>query len=498
LPATRAAITDRDGVPLAYDEQQQTVFATPYMLTDLASAAAKLAACLHVPRAPLQRALSDRASGFAYVARQVSPRLASKALALDIAGVGSYPEDKRVYPERTLATQLLGLVGSDGRGLAGIEYSQDGALSGQTGSETVVSDPAGQVLRIVHSTPALPGEDVRLTIDEAIQYETEHILAATVSRYDALGGTAIVEDPATGEIYAMANAPLVTTAAFADQPALATNSAVTDVYEPGSTFKVVTVAGCLADGDVTPDSSFVLPPTINVGGYTIHDAEVRPTERMTVSQILARSSNVGVVTLAERYLGKAGLLHWIHDFGFGRPTGVDFPGEAAGLLPGQWTGSTIGNVPFGQGVAVTPIQMASVYSAIADGGVWHEPRLIAAVGDRPLAAGRTRRIVSAGVDKELVSMLSDVVADGTGTEAQIPGYEVAGKTGTAQKVLPDGRGYSNSAFDASFVGFVPAQHPQLCVLVMIDQPDVIYGGSVAAPAFREIASFALQHLAIAP
>jgi len=498
LPAVRGEILDRNGVPLAYDVQRQTVFATPYLLSDPASAAARLAACVHVPRAPLRRALSDKASGFAYVARRIAPELAAKALALDIPGVGSYPEDERIYPERTLATQVLGLVGSDGQGLAGIEYSENGALSGRPGSETVIADPSGQVLRTLHSTLALPGEDVRLTIDEAIQYETEHILASTVSRYHALGGTAIVEDPSTGEIYAMANAPLVTTAAFATAPVLASNRAVADVYEPGSTFKVLTVAACLADGAVTPDSSFLLPPSIRVGGYTIHDAEARPTERMTVTQILARSSNVGVVTLAQRYLGKARLLRWIHDFGFGQPTGIDFPGEAAGLLPEQWTGSTIGNVPFGQGIAVTPTQMASVYSAIADGGVWIQPRLIAAIGDRPVAAGRTRRIVSDKVDKELVAMLSDVVADGTGAEAQIPGYTVAGKTGTAQKVLADGQGYSNSAFDASFVGFVPARHPQLCVLVMIDQPDVIWGGSVAAPAFREIASFALQHLEIAP
>jgi cell division protein FtsI/penicillin-binding protein 2 len=498
LPATRGEILDRTGIPLAYDEQQQTVFATPYMLSDPESAANRLADLLHVPRAPLRRALSDKASGFAYVARQIDPKLAAKALALGIPGVGSYPEDVRVYPERTLATQVLGLVGSDGQGLAGIEYSQNGALSGTPGQETVIADPAGQVLRTLHSTPALPGEDVRLTIDEAIQYQTEQVLAATVARYHALGGTAIVEDPTTGEIYAMANAPLVTASAFATEPALARDRAVTDVYEPGSTFKVLTVAACLADGAVTPDSSFLLPPAIRVGGYTIHDAEARPTERMTVSEILARSSNVGVVTLAERYLGKARLLRWIADFGFGQPTGIDFPGEAAGLLPAEWTASTIGNVPFGQGIAVTPIQMASVYSAIADGGVWIRPRLIAAIGDHPVAAGPRRRIVSASVDKELVTMLSDVVADGTGTEAQIPGYAVAGKTGTAQKVLADGRGYSNNAFDASFVGFVPARHPQLCVLVMIDQPDVIFGGSVAAPAFREIASFALQDLEIAP
>jgi cell division protein FtsI/penicillin-binding protein 2 len=498
LPATRGAILDRNGVPLAYDEQQQTVFATPYLLSDPSTAASELAALLHVPHAPLRRALSDKQSGFAYVAREIAPSLAAKAVGLGLPGVASYPEDKRVDPGKTLATQILGVAGIDGQGLAGIEYADNKQLSGKPGQETVVADPAGQVLRTVASSPAQPGQNVRLTIDQGIQYETEQILAATVARYHALGATAIVENPATGEIYAMANAPLVTTSAFANKPTLTRNRAITDIYEPGSTFKLVTIAACLEDGAVTPHTSFVLPPSITVGGYVIHDAEVRPTERFTVTQILAESSNVGVVTLAEKFLGKDRLLQWIKRFGFGRPTGIDFPGEAWGLLPTQWTGSTIGNVPFGQGIAVTPIQMAAVYSAIANGGVWVQPHLVAQVGTQEVTTATKRRLVSPRVDKELTAMLSNVVADGTGTEAQIPGYEVAGKTGTAQKVLANGRGYSNTAFDASFVGFVPANHPRLCVLVMVDQPDVIYGGSVAAPAFRQIASYALQYLAIAP
>ncbi len=497
LPATRGEILDRNGAPLAEDEQQQTVFATPYMLSDPDTAAARLATLLHIPQPPLLRALSDKKSGFAYVARQIAPSLAAKAVGLGLPGVASYPEDKRIYPGKTLATQILGLVGSDGQGLAGIEYAENSKLSGKPGQETVITDPAGQALHTVSSSPAQPGQNVHLTIDEAIQLQTEQILASTVARYHALGATAIVENPSTGEIYAMANAPLVKASAFASHPALARNRAITDVYEPGSTFKVVTIAACLADGAVTPSTSFVLPPSIRVGGYVVHDAEARPTERMTVTQILAKSSNVGVVTLAERYLGKDRLLQWTKRFGFGRPTGIDFPGEAAGLLPTQWSASTIGNVPFGQGIAVTPIQMAAVYAAIANGGVWVRPHLTAQIGTQPVGSAK-RRLISPQVDKELTAMLSNVVADGTGTEAQIPGYAVAGKTGTAQKVLANGRGYSNTAFDASFVGFVPASHPQLCVLVMVDQPDVIYGGSVAAPAFRDIASFALQDLEIAP
>ena len=498
LPATRGAILDRSGAPLANDEPQQTVFATPSMLSDPRAAAARLAALLHVSHGPLLLAVSDKHSGFAYVAREIDPILAAKALSLHLPGVGSYRENHRVYPGGTLATQILGFAGIDDQGLAGIEYAENAQLSGKPGQEAVVIDPAGQVLRTVSTSASRPGQSVRLTIDQNIQYQTEQILARTVARYHALGATAIVENPTTGEIYAMANAPLVTASAFASQPARTRNRAITDIYEPGSTFKLVTIAACLEAGLVTPTTSFMLPQSIRVADRVIHDAEMHPTENFTVTQILAKSSNVGAVTLAEKFLGKERLLRWIKKFGFGLPTGIDFPGEVPGLLPAQWSGSTIGNVPIGQGIAVTPMQMLAAYAAIANGGVWVQPHLVAQIGTLPVISGAKRRLLSSRVDQELTAMLSHVVADGTGTAAQIPGYQVAGKTGTAQKALPNGRGYSTTAFDASFVGFAPANHPQLCVLVMVDQPNVIWGGSVAAPAFRDIASFALQDLAIAP
>src|SRR5581483_7178772 len=277
------------------------------------------------------------------------------------------------------------------------------------------------------------------------------------------------------------------------------NRAITDTYEPGSTFKLVTVAGALSTGIVTPSSPFTLRYEIQVADRKIHDAEPRGTERMTVAQILARSSNVGAITLAQ-LLGKTRLVQWISRFGFGHLTGIDYPGESPGIVlpPDKWSGSTIGNVPIGEGIAVTPIQLASAYAAIANGGVWIRPHVVERVGGVPTARPARRRIVRTWIAHQLTSMLQNVVLDGTGTLAQIPGYHVAGKTGTAAKPDPQG-GYSDSKYVASFVGFVPATRPRLVVLVAVDEPQgAIWGGAVAAPAFREIAEPTLQYLDVPP
>jgi len=273
------------------------------------------------------------------------------------------------------------------------------------------------------------------------------------------------------------------------------NRAVTDTYEPGSTFKLVTVAGALSEGLVTPTTRFTLPYELQVADRKIHDAEPRGTETMTVSEILSRSSNVGAITLAER-LTRHRLVHWISRFGFGHLTGIDFPGESAGIvLPeDKWSGSSIGNIPIGQGIAVTPIQMASAYAAIANRGVWVRPHLVDHVGDGYTAKPVRRRVVSGWVAREVMAMLKNVVAEGTGTLAAVPGYQVAGKTGTAAK--PDAHGgYSDSRYVASFVGVVPASRPRLVILVSVDEPQgAIWGGVVAAPACSEIAKFDLQYL----
>jgi len=275
--------------------------------------------------------------------------------------------------------------------------------------------------------------------------------------------------------------------------------AVTDTYEPGSTFKLVTVAGALSDRIVSPSTAFTLPYSIQVADRVIHDAEPRGTVRYSVAQILAHSSNVGAITLAE-LLGQRRLVQWISQFGFGRVTGIDFPGESPGIvLPAdKWSGSTIGNVPIGQGIAVTPVQMASAYAAVANRGVWSQPHLVARIGRDSTTAVQHRRIVSTRVASELITMLKDVVAEGTGTYAAIPGYQVAGKTGTAQ--IPDGHGgYATGEYNASFIGIVPASRPRLVVMVLVDDPrGAIFGGVVAAPAFAQIASFDLRYLEIPP
>lgn len=503
LPAPRGSILDRDGRDLAVGQERRTIYATPYMLDDPEGAATQIADVLKLKKREqraLAQALADEHSGFAYVARQVDVASADAVLALGLPGVGAYVEEKRVYPMKTVAAQVVGYAGIDNRGLAGLEQQYDAELAGRAGSQTVVQDPAGRCLKTIAATQPAPGADLRLTIDQGIQFMAERVLADTVRKYVAKGGTAIVMDPKTGEVLAMANAPLVDANEFGGSPKLQRNRAVTDVYEPGSTFKVITVGGALAEGLVTPKTSFVLPGQLLVGDRVIHESHPRGTERFTVRRILAESSNIGAVTLGWKVLGQTRMMKWIGRFGFGHPSGLDYPGEVAGLvLPlDQWSASTIGNVPMGQGIAVTPMQMTCAYAAVANDGVMVTPHLVAQVGTKTFGAGASRRIVSPKVARQLRSMLSDVVSDGTGEEAQIPGYLVAGKTGTAQKSLPNGGGYSHYAYVASFVGMVPANDPQLVVLVMVDEPHPIWGGVVAAPAFRQIAAFALQRLEIAP
>jgi cell division protein FtsI/penicillin-binding protein 2 len=301
-----------------------------------------------------------------------------------------------------------------------------------------------------------------------------------------------------GAILAMANAPTIDANRFGKaRPDLRRNRAVTDQYEPGSTFKIVTIAAALEEGVVTPATAFDLAPTIKVADRTIHEAHARGTERMSVREILTRSSNVGTITVAEQ-LGSRSLASWIDRFGFGTPTGVDFPGESPGqVLPlSQWSGSTIGTVPIGQGIAVTPMQMISAYATLGSRGIMKVPHLIEKIGGHAVRPDKPRRIVSERTANWMMGMLRDVVLEGTGTEAAIPGYTVAGKTGTAEKAE---NGVYVKKYVASFVGLVPAMRPRLAILVMVDEPHgSIFGGEVAAPAFRDIAKFSLQYLEVPP
>jgi cell division protein FtsI (penicillin-binding protein 3) len=500
VAANRGTIYDSTGVQLAVGEQAMTVYADPLQIRDATKVAPVIARVLRLDPKQVYERISDRSHGFVYVERKADATRAARLQRLHITGLGFYPEESRFYPQHSIAAQVLGYAGVDNHGLSGLELTLDRPLAGQAGRETLVRDPFGHVLDSIVSKTARDGSDVSLTIDHNIQSEAEQVLRQTVQRWHAKDGTAIVLDPHTGAVLAMAVAPTYDANSFPSVPRDAQrNRAITDTYEPGSTFKLVTVAGALSTGIVTPQEKFTLPYSIQVADRRIHDAEPRGTETMSVAKILSKSSNVGAITLAE-LLGKNRLASWISRFGYGHPTGIDFPGESQGIvLPvDKWSGSTIGNVPIGQGIAVTPMQMASAYAAIANGGVWTRPHLVDRVGDGLAKPVFRRRIVTRWIARELTSMLQNVVLDGTGTLAQIPGYHVAGKTGTAAKPDPRG-GYSTSKYVASFVGFAPATRPRVVVLVTVDEPQgAIWGGVVAAPAFKEIAQQTLQYLSAPP
>jgi cell division protein FtsI (penicillin-binding protein 3) len=498
IPAARGTIYDRTGEPLAIGEQATTVYADPRHVVAPMKAAVKAAQTLGLDPDELYPSLRDRSKRFFFVARKADPVKAKALERLGIAGFGFYPEERRSYPQGRVAAHLLGFAGTDNRGLDGLERSLDRSLSGKPGYEIVVRDPAGQAIDFVTSRKERPGRNVVLTLDHQLQANAEQLLANAVSRWRARGATAIVMDPRTGAILAMANAPTFDANAFSSAAADARrNRAVTDLYEPGSTFKIVTVAAALEDNVVTPETSFRLAPTIQVADRVIREAHSRGTESMTVRQILANSSNIGTITIAQR-LGGPELASWIDRFGFGAKTGSDLPGESPGMvLPyTSWSGSTIGTVPIGQGIAVTPLQMVSAYAAIGNGGVMPPAHVVAKVGGKKVRLAAGRRIVSRHTADRMMAMFRDVVVEGTGTEAAIPGYTVAGKTGTANKAE---NGRYVQKYVASFVGLVPARNPRLAILVMVDEPHgQIWGGVVAAPVFRDIARFALQYLEVPP
>jgi cell division protein FtsI (penicillin-binding protein 3) len=501
MPARRGTIYDRTGAELAIGERTITVYANPREIRDPGGVATAVGLALGEDPARLLPRLSDRSRGFVYVARKADPSRAEALRRQDIVGIGFVPEERRMYPLRDVAAEVVGYAGVDNRGLAGLELALDHVLAGTAGEKTIVRDPFGHALDVVEAKDAKDGRDVQLTIDNTIQRRVESVLAETRARWSATAATAVVLDPRTGEVLAMGVEPGFDANRF---PAVAReeqrNRAVTDTYEPGSTFKVVTLAAVLESAMVTPRTAYRLPYSIEVADRVIHDAEERGTETMTVADILSRSSNVGVITLALG-LGRERLNEWIGRFGFGRPTGIEFPGETSGIvLPlERWSGSTIGNVPIGQGIAVTPLQMAAAYGAIANGGVAVRPHLVTRVEGERARPTERRRVVSARTAKQVTAMLRGVIDYGSGAEARIPGYFAAGKTGTAAKPDPTSGGYSESRYVASFVGFAPARNPRVVVLVTVDEPQgTIWGGVVAAPAFAQIAEFALQYLQVPP
>jgi cell division protein FtsI (penicillin-binding protein 3) len=496
VPATRGSILDRHGLDLAVSEEAVTVFANPFLIKNPARVAAEIAPLLGEPDTDVLKRISDPRKGFVYLKRKLSGPAGQKVEKLEIEGIGTMIEPKRTYPQGSLASQLIGTVGTDNIGLSGLEQLFDKRLRGSDGKRRIVRDALGDPVSIVDVKRAEPGRDVKLTLDATLQERVEAVLAEVGQTYRPAGATALVMDPRTGAILAIANWPRVDANDISGAPPYARqNRAVAAAYEPGSTFKAITVSGALSEGLVTPDTTFDIPPQIQVADRTIKDAEDHGYETLSVAKILAQSSNIGAVKIGMR-LGPIRFDKYVRAFGFGQPTGVDLPGESPGIVlhPKQYSGSSMGNMPIGQGIAVTPIQMAQAYTAIANGGIMHRPYVVQ--GDqRP-----GKRVITRSTATQVAKMLQGVLAaGGTASEAAIPGYTLAGKTGTAQKPDPVNGGYSKFKYVASFIGFAPATNPRLEVAVMVDEPQgSIFGGVVAAPAFQKILSFALPYLKIPP
>jgi cell division protein FtsI/penicillin-binding protein 2 len=497
VPGLRGAVLDRSGRRLASSEDAATIYATPYQVKNPPAAAAKLAPILGEKKGKVLEALTEE-SGFSYLAQKVDLSTAARVEALEMEGIGELPASRRVYPQGDMAGQVIGAVGSEDQGLTGLEAGEQSVLGASDGERRIVNDALGEPIRTETVKEAEDGENIQLTLDPVIQQKTEEALAGVGETYSPKGATAIVVDPRSSQILAMANWPPVDPSDLSEvSNEQLMNQATGLNYEPGSTFKAFTVSAALEEGLVAPTTEFTLPPTIQVADRTIKDAEERGTETMTVGQILARSSNVGAVTIGLE-VGAERFSKWINRFGFGRPTGIQFPDEQIGIVPAldEYSGSTMGNLPMGQGLAVTPIQMVAGYTAIANGGILRRPQLIKRIGDHRVREPKGHRVISAQVASEVREMLEGVLASGgTASEVSVPGYTLAGKTGTAQ-VAEDG-GYSKTNYIASFIGFAPAQNPQLLAAVIVDEPQgEIYGGSVAAPAFGKIAEYALPYLGV--
>jgi cell division protein FtsI/penicillin-binding protein 2 len=499
VPGIRGAILDRNGKALAVSEEAATVFATPYQVKDPHKAAEKLSELLDEPADELLKALQAD-SGFEYLARKVDLVSAERVTKLELEGIGTLPDSRRIYPQDQAAGRLVGAVNDEGTGLFGIEAAEDEALAGTTGELAVTKDALGQEIGRDVTTGAAAGHDVELTIDARIQAYTETVLDGIGEKYSPKGATALVMDPENGDILAMASWPPIDPSDLSDvDPDQLSNMGTAFTYEPGSTFKAFTVAGALEDNLVNPGTTFDLAPTIRVADRTIEEAHPVGYRTLSTADILAQSSNVGAVTIGQE-LGEKRFDEWVHRFGFGTPTGIDYPGEEQGIVPtaDQYSGSSIGNLPIGQGLSVTPVQMMSAFAAIANGGTLRPPRLVKAVDGEATEVAEGEQVISEKTAGQLRKMLEGVLGPfGTAPEVSVPGYVLAGKTGTAQKVV-DGT-YSETQYIPSFIGFAPAEDPKLLVSVVVDEPQGdYYGGSVAAPAFGEIASFALPYLGIAP
>jgi cell division protein FtsI (penicillin-binding protein 3) len=504
LPAARGEIRDRTGSPLAITLEARDIYADPSLVTDPEGEAAQIAEVLEVKPNEVLPALEGEGT-FAYVARQVDESVAARVEDLSLPGIGFLEVPKRYYPADSLAAQVDGFVGVDGVGLSGLEAQYDDELAGTPGERVAELGRDGQPIPqgVDAIEEPVDGATLISTIDRQIQFQAQRALREAVEANQAKAGTVIVLDPSTGDVLAMASSPSFDPNRFSEaSPDRWRNRAVTDAFEPGSVAKTVTAAAAIESGTVSLWQRFRVPAEMRVGDYTIHDSHPHPVETMTLGDIVGESSNIGIAKVAQ-LVGADRLDQYLRRFGFGRTTGIGFPGETAGDLPslGAWTDTSLATFAYGQGFSVSALQMACVYATIANDGVWVRPRLIR--GTIPAGGSfqrapdsPSRRVLQPSTAGILAEILSYAVADGTGTAAAIPGYQVAGKTGTALK--PDPRGGYLDRYMASFIGFLPASHPQVVIAAFIDEPTTIYGSVAAAPLFQDVARYAIQRLGIAP
>jgi cell division protein FtsI (penicillin-binding protein 3) len=497
------------------------IVADDFQVAHPVQTALALSPLLGVPATTLATQLHQR-SGYVVLARQLSQSNGQKIAANAFPGITLIADSKRLVPNGNLASPVVGFTNGSGQGAAGLEYGNNRQLAGTDGRETIMESPAGVTLPqspVTNQTPTVPGTGLELTLDTQLQYESEQALAKAIESSNAVSGTAVVMDVKTGQVLSMANLvsthPTATGAPTTGTPTTGpggvipigphdavdeapSNLAVTQLYEPGSVFKLVTFSAALQDGLINPNSVFTVPDQIKLDGSTFHDAEPHPTETLSATQILAQSSNIGTSEIAQG-VGEQRLLNQVGALGFGQPTGLHFPGESPGLIAtaAQWEPTNYVSLPIGQVDAVSALQVLDAYNAVANGGVFVAPKLVQATVSpsgtvTKSAPSATHQVISPSVDAELTSMLEQVVNVGTGSSAAIPGYTVAGKTGTAQIPTQGHDSYVAGAYMASFVGFAPAANPTLSMIVVLDRPTPIFGGTVAAPVFSQIMSYALH------
>jgi cell division protein FtsI (penicillin-binding protein 3) len=505
-PAKRADLLDRHGRVLATSADADSISAVPSAIEDAPATIARLCKALGDCSTRERQQLAQkfaRRNHFAWVRRQVSPDAARKVAALNLEGIGLVKESARFYPNKELAAHVMGYVGVDNTGLSGIEFAYDNQIRGKDGEVLINADARRHVFNRIERPPTA-GSTIELTIDQYLQHITERELRAAVRENRAAGGSAIVLNPRTGEILAMANEPTFNPNSYGEsEETERRNRAVQDLYEPGSTFKLITAAAAIEER-VVPLTAWI---DTSPGYIRIDSATVRDTSNhgvLSFSDVIADSSNVGAIKIGLR-VGSDRLSRYVYRFGFGRPASRDFPGESPGIVwdPAKWSEGALAHVSIGYQVGVTPLQMVAAAAAIANGGQYTEPRIVRAMyrgGRRYVVEPKVvRRSITADTAAALTGIMEHVVEEGTGTPARIDGYTVAGKTGTAAKLV-NGR-YSNSDYNASFVGFLPSRNPALAMIVVIDSPhgpNRYYGGPVSAPVFRRIGEAAIRYLGISP